>query len=59
MLSTRRLTDKKVPPLMHGMAFRNDGNDWGIARRMLPSNSVQAVTGKRTPSRGVNAGARL
>jgi hypothetical protein len=56
MLSTRRLTDKKVPPLMHGMAFRNVRIDRGIARRMLPPNSVRIVIGQRTLWYGVNGG---
>jgi hypothetical protein len=58
MLSTRRLTDKKVPPLMHGMAFRIEWNDWGIARGMLPPNSSPDAIGPWTRWGSVNQGER-
>jgi hypothetical protein len=58
MLSTRRLTDKKVPPLMHGMAFRIDWNDWGIARAGLPPDSSPDAIGPRTRWNRMNQGAR-
>jgi hypothetical protein len=42
----------QLPPAMRMMAFRNDWNDWGIARQMLPANSSEEVVGNWTLRRG-------
>jgi hypothetical protein len=57
MKANKRLSPQQavhhLPPDMRAMAFRNDWNDWGIARRMLPPNSHASVNGHWTLWSGI------